>query len=59
MRPMAKLQQASAERGRHDTIELLLGASAILLFGIALVASPKLGFFIGDVMDWAMSVIGF
>jgi hypothetical protein len=46
-----------AERRRRETIELLLGASAILLFGIALVVWPKLGYFIGDVMDAVRDLI--
>lgn len=38
------------ERKRRDTTELLLGAGAVLLFAIALVMWPKLGYFIHDVM---------
>ena len=39
-----------ADQRRRDTIELLLGAGAILLFAIALTVWPKLGDFIGDVV---------
>jgi hypothetical protein len=39
------------DRKRRETTQLLLGAGGILLFGIALVAWPRLGNFIGDAVD--------
>ena len=37
-----------AQRKHRDTIELLVGATGIVLFGIALVVWPRLGYFIAD-----------
>jgi hypothetical protein len=38
-------------RMSRESVELLLGLGAITLFAIALVVWPKLGDFIGDVLD--------
>jgi phosphotransferase system glucose/maltose/N-acetylglucosamine-specific IIC component len=38
-------------RMSSESVEILLGFSAIILFAIALVVWPKLGYFIGDVVD--------
>jgi hypothetical protein len=46
-----------AERTRRDTMELLLGASAILLFAVALAVWPRLGYFISDVVDAVRDLI--
>jgi phosphotransferase system glucose/maltose/N-acetylglucosamine-specific IIC component len=35
----------------REPVELLLGFSAIIFFAIALVVWPKLGYFIGDLLD--------
>jgi hypothetical protein len=53
---MKILKQTDGIRQR-DTIELLLGASAILLFGVALVMWPRFGYFIGDIADWGLNLI--
>jgi hypothetical protein len=41
----------------RDTKELLIGWATILLFGVALVAWPPLGFYIHDVVSVPLDLI--
>jgi hypothetical protein len=41
----------------RDTKEILIGWATILLFGVALVASPPLGFYIHDVASVPLELI--
>jgi hypothetical protein len=41
----------------HDTKELLLGSAAILLFGVALVVWPSLGYHVHDAVRFPIDLI--
>ena len=56
--PAENQNMTTTTKQRHrETFELLFGASAIILFGLALVIWPSFGYFIGDVGDALLEAV--